>query len=307
VKVAKPKAPVPVDPPSSDKRFDLWTNVRDALLALPGYFRTTTSIEGLAATDLFTLNSTLGATIEVQVVETLNAIRKVWDPRDEWQLHTFERQAQTFPDVRLVARKGSGVDIPFAIEMKGWYLLSKEGEPSFRYQVTPKACSNWDLLVVVPWYLDNVLAGRPRVLTPFIVSARHAAEFRNHWWQHIRSARSDTSIEHPTVQTPPPYPNKSDKLSDKPKSDSGGNFGRIARIGLMDDYVESMLDTQVAGIRARHWVDFFSMYSESKTVDEIERKLESARNLIERQRKPSEDQQRAVEILEELLQLITQT
>jgi hypothetical protein len=68
-----------------------------------------------------------------------------------------------------------------------------------------------------------------------------------------------------------------------------------------------MLDTQVAGIRARHWVDFFRMYSESKTIDEIERKLERARQGIERKRTPSEDQQRAVEILEELLQLITQT
>jgi hypothetical protein len=304
--MATPNRPVAVNPPSADRRYDLWTNVCDALLALPGYFRTTTSIEGLAATDLFTLNSTLGATIEVQVVETLNVIRKVWDPGDEWQLYAFERQAQTFPDVRLIAHKSDGVDIPFAMELKGWYLLSKEGEPSFRYQVTPRACSEWDILVVVPWYLDNVLAGKPRVLAPFITGARYAADFRNYWWQNIRAARSDSGIQHPSVTPPPPYPSKSDKLSDKPKSDSGGNFGRIARIGLMDQYVEAMLDTQVSGIRARRWVEFFRMYSESKTVDEIERKLDNAQQRMERDKQPSGEQQRAVEVLEELLQLITQ-
>ncbi len=48
--------------------------------ALPAYFASVTAIEGLQATDLFTLNTVLDATIEVQVVETLNRIRDVWDP-----------------------------------------------------------------------------------------------------------------------------------------------------------------------------------------------------------------------------------
>jgi len=75
--------------------------VREAVLALPGYFDSHTNIEGVAATDLFALNTVLGATIEVQVVQTLNRMRDVWDPEDEWPLHVFERQAQTFPDVLL--------------------------------------------------------------------------------------------------------------------------------------------------------------------------------------------------------------
>ena len=79
-------------------------NVRDALLALPIYFQTSTSIEGLEAGDLFSLNSVLGGTIEVQTVATLNKIRDVWDPDDEWPEYSFERSSQSFPDVRLVTR-----------------------------------------------------------------------------------------------------------------------------------------------------------------------------------------------------------
>ena len=32
--------------------------------------------------------------------------------------------------------------IAMGIELKGWYLLSKEGVGSFRFQVTPAACSD---------------------------------------------------------------------------------------------------------------------------------------------------------------------
>jgi hypothetical protein len=47
------------------------------------------------------------------------------------------------------------------------------------------------------------------------------------------------------------------KISDRAASDSGGNFGRIARIGLMDEYVEGMLNQLVAGVPVRAWIDFF--------------------------------------------------
>jgi len=44
--------------------------VKEALMALPGYFNSTTNIEGIDASDLFALNTMLGTTIEVQVVNT---------------------------------------------------------------------------------------------------------------------------------------------------------------------------------------------------------------------------------------------
>lgn len=35
------------------------------------------------ATDIFTLNTTLAATIEESVVKTLNNLRSVWDPKNQ--------------------------------------------------------------------------------------------------------------------------------------------------------------------------------------------------------------------------------
>jgi|tagenome__1003787_1003787.scaffolds.fasta_scaffold20826714_2 hypothetical protein len=270
---------MPPSPPTldaSDPRFELHERVREAILALPGYFRTKTVIEGLAAQDLFTLNSTLGATIEQQVVQTLNTMREVWDPDGTFKLYRFDRQAQTFPDVRLARRSAGGaLEIAFGIELKGWYLLSKEAEPSFRYSVNPGFCSPWDLLVVVPWYLDNILSGSPVVLEPFICSAQWAAARRNHWWQHERTSASDTSITPPAMITPPPpYPSKADRISDKPASDSGKNFGRIARVkAITGEWVDGMLDESIAGIPARNWIAFYRMHAESASQADIETRL----------------------------------
>ena len=174
--------PVRTPIPGSDpKRVKLLDNVKDALRSIGAYFDSSTHIEGLEAGDLFNLNSVLGSSIEVQVVDTLNRIRKVWDPDDEWPEHKFERSSQTFPDVRLVARTGGALSNVLGIELKGWYLLAKEGEPSFRYKVTPQVCSEFDLLVVVPWHLKNVLSGVPVVYEPYIEQARFVAEYRNYW------------------------------------------------------------------------------------------------------------------------------
>jgi len=233
--------------------------VREALRALPGYFSSATNIEGLAATDLFAVNTVLGATIEVQVVETLNRIRDVWDPDDEWPLYSFERQAQNFPDVllkRQPKREGGAseaTDVALGIELKGWYILSKEGEPSFRYKVTPDACADWDILAVVPWHLANVLSGKPCVLSPGLWSAKHAAELRNHHWQHRRKTSLDTTIVSPSVEHGYQQRNNT---QDRPKADGGGNFGRIARIALMDDWVAEILNRPLAGIPVQDWIKF---------------------------------------------------
>jgi len=59
-------------------------------------------ISDFRATDIFTLNTALGASIEDAVVNGLNRLREVWDPDGRYALYRFERQAQAFPDVRLV-------------------------------------------------------------------------------------------------------------------------------------------------------------------------------------------------------------
>ncbi len=247
--------------------------VTEAVLAMPSYFSSPTNIEGLAATDLFVLNTVLGATIEVQVVETLNRMRDVWDPDDQWPLYGFERQAQTFPDVLLRRRTAAGgYEVALGVELKGWYILAKEGVPSFRYTVTPGACTDWDLLIVVPWRLSNVLSGVPRISAPGVWSARHAADMRNHWWRHVRKTSGDRAIRSPESVTP--YMPR-DNTSDKPAYDGGGNFGRIARIGIMDDWVAETRRQPLAGIPAQDWIAFIRKYAEDSDPEEIWAKLQA--------------------------------
>jgi hypothetical protein len=256
------------------------SNVREALQALPFYFDSKTVVEGLDAGDLFSLNSVLGGTMEVQTVNTLNRIRNVWDPEDEWLEYGFERFSQTFPDVRLVNRRDVSADPVMGIELKGWYLLAKEKAPSYRYTATRDACSPHDLLVVVPWHLRDVLSGAPVVRDPFIEQARYAAEMRNYYWQYQRGVGTGTRIISP--EDVHPYPSPKTRTSDKPERDSGGNFGRVARVhGLMNEFIEAALATPISGIEARHWIDFFRVFTDASDPEQIETNIRRllARNL----------------------------
>lgn len=248
----KPMSQTPTpEPPRRDFPEQLWEHsalykgVREAIATLPVYFRTETHISGILATDLHTLNTVLGATIEEQVVRTLNLIRQTWDPEGRYALYSFIRQPQTFPDVRL--RKVSSEETLMGIELKGWYLLAKEGEPSLRFQATAAACTIQDLIVVVPWVLGNVISGSPILFEPFIESARYAAELRNYHWRCVRKTTSDCEIDAPVDVKP--YPSKADQILDKPRSDSGGNFGRLARTGIMDSYMQKLQELSLCGIK----------------------------------------------------------
>ena len=278
---------IPAEPkrnsPQNDRTvYEVYTRVREALFALPTYFRSDTSIEGILATDIFTLNAAFGATIEDQVVSTLNRMREVWDPDEKFMYHRFVRQPQTFPDV-LLKRDPSGTgksedEILMGIELKSWYLLAKEEEPSFRFQVTPAAYANQDLVVVIPWVLNNVISGYPKIFSPYVELAKYAAEYRNYWWQCIRKTKSNTEIVSP--QNISPYPQKSDKISDKPVSDSGNNFGRFARTGIMDTYLEIAKRESLCGIRAEHWLKFFKIFQEERDKESINAELRKLRALV---------------------------
>lgn len=251
--------PNPLKPPTSWEHYSLYCRVIDAVYAVPAHFSSRTTIEGLAATDLQTLNTVLGATIEQQVVATLNGMRSAWDPSEQYQRYFFQRQAQVFPDVLLKADQ-NGQDIVLGIELKGWYLLAKEQMPNFRFQVTSAACAGADLIVVVPWALSNVLSGVPITYKPFVTSAKYAAEYRNHWWVNIRQTKSNTRIDIPSNVRH--YPSKSDAVTDRPASDGGGNFGRLARTGIMDEYIAETLSLPLAGIPARSWIDFLRQFEQ---------------------------------------------
>lgn len=281
--------------------FQLYRDVREAIACLPVYFRTETHISGIMATDLHTLNTVLGATIEDQVVRTLNMIRSTWDPKENYSLYSFVRQAQTFPDVLL--RKTSTGEVLLGIELKGWYLLAKEAEPSLRFQTTSGACAKQDMIVVVPWVLGNVISGSPILFEPFVESARYAANYRNFHWQHIRKTRHSTEIVSPAGVNP--YPNKSEQILDQPRADGGGNFGRLARTGMMDEYLDKLTRVQLCGINAVYWREFLKTFQESTADVEARSALERLRRRVQKVVEiPSERAQAALVIVRELERLL---
>ncbi len=296
-----PSAPVRRLPDAHWEHYQLYWKVREAVAALPLYFRSETHIAGVMATDLHTLNAVLGATIEDQAVRTLNLIRNTWDPQGRYALFSFVRHPQTFPDVRL--QSPDGEETLLGIELKGWYLLAKEAEPNFRFQVTPAACAPQDLVVVVPWALGSVISGSPVLFEPFIESARFAADYRNYYWQHVRETGYDRSIKAPSSAHP--YPLRKSKISDKPAYDEGGNFGRLARTGIMDDYVAKLNDVPLCGIKTAFWRDFLTAFRESSTDAEARDALERLRKRVaEASDYPSAKSQAALAILCELERLL---
>jgi len=92
-----PNPPTRCLPPSNWKHHSLLKDVKEAIYSLPSYFRTQTNIEGISATDIFTLNAALGAAIENQVVETLNNMRGVWDPEQKYALYGLCQAAANLP------------------------------------------------------------------------------------------------------------------------------------------------------------------------------------------------------------------
>ena len=249
--------PSPIEPKDWE-HYPLWVRIRNAIYACPDHFATPTNIEGLLATDVYTLNTPLAATIEESIVKTLNDMRPVWDPSGEYKRFSFVRQSQTFPDV-VLRERDNGSNVLLGIELKGWYLLAKEEAPTFRFTVTKAACNRWDLLVVVPWALSNVLAGTPVLYKPFVESSRYCALKRNHYWLHEREGPANPGeiIEPVGIM---PYPKKSDTISDKATADSGGNFGRLARYGIMGGYVKEMRDSLIRGVPVRNWQKFFKSH-----------------------------------------------
>lgn len=268
-----------IEPSDTWPHKRLWRGVLDALKALPAHFHSDTFIEGVNATDVFTLNSALGATIENQVVETLNTIRSVWDPDNAYGTYLFVRQPQSFPDVVLKNLSDETAKPIMGIELKGWYLLAKEAEPSLRFQQTSAACAEADVIMVVPWVLNSVISGRPRIYSPYIESAKYAAAYRNWHWRQMRGEGDASRIRIPS--TAEPYPRKADATNDQPQSDKGKNFGRIARTGLMDDYLAKMQLQPVCGIRAAYWLEFFKIFHQDATDAQIEKALDRLRAKVD--------------------------
>ena len=269
-----------------------------ALPALVDYFEFDQEIGGIRATDLFSLNSLMGATIEDQVVNTLNKHRNTWDD-GHWGEYTFVRSAQAFPDVRLVHRSNSE-DIKLGIELKSWFLLSKEGEPSMRFVPHPDACAALDMVCVVPWYLSNAVCGKPQVARPWVQQAKYATKWSMFFWQFLRQTDKATTLESRKFKAIPPcspYPKKSDNISLHPVNDSGGNYGRLPRYRpIMDTFCEEALNTEILGIKAESWRYFLQIQTDSVTVNDIKKKLASKFGITD-----FSDSDRVIELISSVL------
>jgi len=125
--------------------------------------------------------------------------------------------------------------------------------------------------------LSDVVAGSPKLLRPFVGEARHAAELRNYYWQTMRAERGGNgNIVAATHQAPYPAV-KTDQCSDRAEDDGGGNFGRVARYGLLDEFVKSTQKQEVSGIPVRAWLTFFKIFSDNaRNLDTVVTTIESA-------------------------------
>lgn len=282
-----PTPPVPSGGPASDWAHKaLYDRVIATLYALPDRFVTPLNIEGVPVTDLFTMNSALGAAIEKGVVESLNDLRGLWDPNKEYADYSFVRQTQCFPDVILRTENPNPRFEPIimGIELKGWFVLSKEAEPSFRYHISPDCCADADLLVILPWVFNSVISGQPELMAPIISEAKFAAHQRNYHWEWVRGnpqkqeqeLRGVQPAEHKGV-----YPVKGDQSSDKPVRDAGGNFGRIARCGVIDEDVKERLTEPLLGIPASAWLKFIKIFADGASPNVIESGVKSIERAFE--------------------------
>jgi hypothetical protein len=290
-------------PEDTWEHFVVWQKVYDLIESLPNYFKSEVLIKGINVTDIYSVGNLFSAIIETQIVDMLNKLRNIWDTDNKYSNYSFVRQSQTFPDILLINTQKQ-TDIIFGIELKAWYVFSKESEPSFRFTVTPDACGKPDLLIVIPWFLSEVISGTPNLMTPYIELAKYAAEYRNYCWicsRKIANTRS-TDIIPPPQECRHPYPQSKLESSDKAKDDKGSNFGRIARAGLLDEYLSKIKQMDYLGIRVLHWMRFFKAMSENKTSAEIDKQLDTILANIVTESKQSGDIPEYQKIMQELIE-----
>ena len=155
----------------------------------------------------------------------------------------------------------------------------------------------------MPWVLSNVISDSPMLFEPFVESAKFAAEYRNHHWQYVRITDSDRKIDVPKGIRP--YPAKSDPIGDKPRSDSGGNFGRLARTKMMDEYMRKFEDIPLCGIKTIYWREFLKAFQEGTTEEKARTALIRLRNRVQSLADiPSPTAKSALLILAELERLL---
>jgi hypothetical protein len=246
----------------------LWERVVETLFALPSYFSIQGQLPIIPAADLHAANSLLGAGIEGSVPRTLNQLRTLWDPKRDYSDWSFERQPQTFPDVPFRRRSGSAGETLFGIEVKSWYILAKEREPSFRFYVNRNFCHPADMCVIYPWALDGAVSGKPILFRPLVCGARKAARLRNEAWISKAKNTEWASIKEPAG----PFrftPTREDRINDTSPRDDGNNMGRIARCGIWTAEIDRLLtEERISGIPLMAWQAFLAAFKEGTALND---------------------------------------
>lgn len=268
--------------PSSEwEYYAVWEKIRETLYALPSYFRMEGSLPNIPAKDLHSANTLLGAAIEEHIPIALNQLRSTWDPESQYADCLFKRQPQTFPDVAFRRETADGNEVIFGIEIKSWYILAKEMEPSFRMDVNRNFCAPADLAVIYPWAFSAAVSGTPRLFRPLVLGARKAARLRNEFWVSKAKNNEWAQIKEPDQESCY-YPAKSDKINDLAPRDSGNNFGRVARTGVWDIAIGRLLrEESIAGIPLLGWHGFLSSFKESTTIEQAQVSIARLKKVLE--------------------------
>lgn len=162
--------------------------------------------------------------------------------------------------------------------------------------VLPPICSS-----STPGIISEVISGVPRLAVPYTELARYVAEYRNYHWEFVMTHRKSAAVVVPERASP--YPLKSDEISDRADADSGRNFGRIARSGLLDEFVTAAGSRLLGGIPAKHWRRFLKMFTETATETDIERIMASLATELDASRPSSWTTADVDEILEHVRRL----
>jgi hypothetical protein len=130
--------PLPdLESPVEDPRTELAQRVGGALLVLPGFFEFGTRIEGIDATDLFSLNSVLGTSIEVQAVHTLNKMRTVWDPTRSGSATDLNGSPRPFQISGWSDEEQAKPISPWASNSRAATSCPKRAYPAFDFRLRP--------------------------------------------------------------------------------------------------------------------------------------------------------------------------